>query len=134
MLLQIAVQIGVVFAKVARYDYPQAWPSLFSDLLAKLQSADMLTTRRVYLVLHHILKELSTKRLAGDQRNFAEVRPPFSQDSIPSLVTPANSTRRMHWDNASTGLRALVPCYGCVAFAARLHTYKCLLGLRGGRR
>lgn len=42
-------------------------------LLQKLQSPDVLTTQRVYLVLNQTLKELSTKRLAADQRNFAEV-------------------------------------------------------------
>ncbi len=30
--------------------------------------------RRVYLILHHVLKELSSKRLIADQKNFAEVR------------------------------------------------------------
>jgi len=30
--------------------------------------------RRVYFVMHHVLKELSSKRLAADQKNFAEVR------------------------------------------------------------
>lgn len=29
--------------------------------------------RRVYLVLHHVLKELSSKRLAADQRAFSEI-------------------------------------------------------------
>ena len=32
-----------------------------------------MAARRVYLVLHHILKELSSKRLVADQRNFAQV-------------------------------------------------------------
>jgi len=48
-------------------------PELFPTLLQKLQSPDVLTTQRVYLVLNQTLKELSTKRLAADQRNFAEV-------------------------------------------------------------
>lgn len=48
-------------------------PQLFPTLLQKLQSPDVLTTQRVYLVLNQTLKELSTKRLAADQRNFAEV-------------------------------------------------------------
>lgn len=72
-LMQFAVQIAVVIAKIARVDYPRQWPSLFSDLLGKLDSSDTLTTRRTYLVLHHVLKELSSKRLAPDQRAFAEV-------------------------------------------------------------
>jgi len=29
--------------------------------------------RRVYLILHHVLKELSSKRLVADQKNFAEI-------------------------------------------------------------
>lgn len=49
-------------------------PELFPALLQKLQSPDVLLTQRVYLVLNQTLKELSTKRLAADQRNFAEVR------------------------------------------------------------
>jgi hypothetical protein len=38
-----------------------------------LQGADGLATKRIYLVLHHVLKELSSKRLVADQKNFAEV-------------------------------------------------------------
>ena len=34
---QLAVQVAVVFGKVARHDFPRAWPTLFADLLAKLQ-------------------------------------------------------------------------------------------------
>lgn len=36
------------------------------------QGPNQLVQRRVYLVLHHILKELSSKRLAADQRNFEQ--------------------------------------------------------------
>jgi len=32
--LQIAVQVALLIAKAARFDFPQQWPSLFSDLLA----------------------------------------------------------------------------------------------------
>ena len=73
---QIAVQTAVVLAKVGRLDFPKAWPSLFTDLLGRLQAASeagsngTLSARRCYLALHHILKELSTKRLAADQRTF----------------------------------------------------------------
>jgi hypothetical protein len=38
-----------------------------------LQGGSTLIVRRVYYILHHILKELSSKRLAADQRAFAEV-------------------------------------------------------------
>eukprot|EP00951_Prasinocladus_malaysianus_P018959 scaffold152887_cov21-Prasinocladus_malaysianus.AAC.1 len=71
--VQIAVQIAVIFAKIARHDYPREWPSLFSDLLGRLSGGDLLLQRRIYLVFHHALKELSSKRLTADQKNFAEV-------------------------------------------------------------
>lgn len=70
---QFAVQIAVIFTKVARVDYPRYWPSLIDDLLGVLSGGDMLRRRRGYLVLHHVLKELSSKRLASDQRTFAQV-------------------------------------------------------------
>ncbi|EFJ44088.1 hypothetical protein VOLCADRAFT_95713 [Volvox carteri f. nagariensis] len=69
----IAVQVALVYAKVARFDYPAEWPGLFSDLMLNLGSANPLTVRRVYLILHHVLKELSSKRLVADQANFAQV-------------------------------------------------------------
>ncbi len=39
-----------------------------------VQGSSQLAQRRVYLVLHHILKELASKRLAADQRNFEQAR------------------------------------------------------------
>ena len=65
--------MAVLFAKIARVDYPRYWPSLIDDLLGVLSGGDALRRRRGYLVLHHVLKELSSKRLAADQRNFAQV-------------------------------------------------------------
>ncbi|KAG2485576.1 hypothetical protein HYH03_015738 [Edaphochlamys debaryana] len=70
---QIAVQVALVYAKVARFDYPSEWPGLFSDLMANLGAGNPLTVRRVYLILHHVLKELSSKRLVADQAQFAQV-------------------------------------------------------------
>lgn len=90
---KIAVQVALVVAKIARADFPREWPSLVPDLLARASggnaggagaggaassasatAAAALAARRAYLVLHHVLKELASKRLAADQRSFAEVR------------------------------------------------------------
>ncbi|KAJ7540520.1 hypothetical protein O6H91_10G020100 [Diphasiastrum complanatum] len=70
---QVAMQLALLISKIARFDYPREWPELFPSLLQKLQSPIALLTQRVYTVLNQILKELSTKRLAADQRNFAEI-------------------------------------------------------------
>lgn len=50
------------------------------------QGASTLNVRRVYFTLHHVLKELSSKRLAADQRAFAEV----------SAVRSARAATRLH--------------------------------------
>lgn len=81
--MQIAVQTALVVAKAARFDYPRDWPSLFNDLLGQVHGGDKLTVRRVYFVLHHVLKELSSKRLVADQKNFAEVGQAADQQTMP---------------------------------------------------
>ena len=48
-------------------------PDLLSVLAQQLESADVLASHRVFMVLFRTLKELSTKRLAVDQKNYAEV-------------------------------------------------------------
>ena len=45
---------------------------LSGDLLGRLNGHGAVAARRVYLMLHHVLKELASKRLAADQRNFAQ--------------------------------------------------------------
>ncbi|GLT55700.1 hypothetical protein SLA2020_287960 [Shorea laevis] len=70
---QIAQMLAVLISKIARFDYPREWPELFSILAQQLQSADVLTSHRIFMILFRTLKELSTKRLTADQRNFAEI-------------------------------------------------------------
>ena len=53
--------------------YALCRPGLFPGLLGQLTTADGLATQRIYLTLHHLLKELASKRLAADQKNFAEI-------------------------------------------------------------
>ncbi|KAG4164110.1 hypothetical protein ERO13_D01G216126v2 [Gossypium hirsutum] len=70
---QIAQMLAVLISKIARFDYPREWPELFSFLAQQLPSADVLTSHRIFMILFRTLKELSTKRLTADQRNFAEI-------------------------------------------------------------
>jgi hypothetical protein len=42
---QIAVQVALVVAKIARSDYPRDWPTLVSDLLSRAQGGSTLTVR-----------------------------------------------------------------------------------------
>ncbi|XP_028794935.1 importin-11 [Neltuma alba] len=74
---QIAQMLAVLISKIARIDYPKEWPDIFSVLAHQLQSADVLASHRIFMILFRTLKELSTKRLTSDQRNFAEISSHF---------------------------------------------------------
>ncbi|XP_074268667.1 uncharacterized protein LOC141592022 isoform X3 [Silene latifolia] len=74
---KIALILAVLISKIARFDYPKEWPDLFTILAQQLQSADVLSSHRIFLILFRILKELSTKRLTSDQRNYAEISSHF---------------------------------------------------------
>ncbi|KDD75203.1 hypothetical protein H632_c812p1, partial [Helicosporidium sp. ATCC 50920] len=76
---QLAVQLALVVAKMARQDGVRGWPQLCPELLQRLDSAAPAAAARLQLTLHHVLKELSSKRLMTDQAEFrsltAEVLP-----------------------------------------------------------
>nr|CAD7589784.1 unnamed protein product [Timema genevievae] len=70
---QVATQIAVLISKVARLDCPREWPELVPCLLTAVKSDSALVQHRALLVLHHVVKTLSSKRLAGDRRLFQEL-------------------------------------------------------------
>lgn len=69
-----ALQVALAIAKIARQDYPNTWPTLLEQLLGPIiqGSADDLTSRRIWMTLHHVAKQLATKRLPVDKRNFQQ--------------------------------------------------------------
>ena len=70
---QIAIQIAIALSKIGRVEYPKEWPQLFDMLLLRLQGDNELVLKRTYMALYLLLKELSSKRLAIDQKNFDEL-------------------------------------------------------------
>ncbi|XP_066152603.1 importin-11 [Euwallacea fornicatus] len=69
---QIAVQRAVIISKIARMDCPKDWPEVFPTLLQAVESSETLVQHRALLTLHHVVKAISSKRLAGDRRQFEE--------------------------------------------------------------
>lgn len=69
---QIATQLAVLVSKVARIDCPKDWPELFPTLLQAIESNDRLIQLRALLMLHHVVKTLSSKRLAIDRKFFQD--------------------------------------------------------------
>ncbi|XP_043919759.1 importin-11 [Protopterus annectens] len=70
---QIATQIAVLIAKVARLDCPRQWPELIPTLLESVKVQDELHQHRVLLTFYHVTKTLASKRLAADRKLFAEL-------------------------------------------------------------
>uniref|UniRef100_A0A8C6JXT3 Importin-11 n=1 Tax=Melopsittacus undulatus TaxID=13146 RepID=A0A8C6JXT3_MELUD len=70
---QIATQISVLIAKVARVDCPRQWPELIPTLLESVKVQDDLQQHRALLTLYHVTKTLASKRLAADRKLFYDL-------------------------------------------------------------
>lgn len=70
---QVATQLAVLIAKIARVDCPREWPDLLPALFEAVKSSDQLVQHRTLLTLHHVIKQLASKRLAADRRTFQEL-------------------------------------------------------------
>ncbi|ELU06029.1 hypothetical protein CAPTEDRAFT_149791 [Capitella teleta] len=70
---QIATQISVLIAKIARLDCPHAWSDLLPFLLNAVKADDTLVQDRALLTLHHVIKALASKRLACDRKVFEQL-------------------------------------------------------------
>ncbi|XP_072920613.1 importin-11 isoform X2 [Hemitrygon akajei] len=70
---QIATQIGVLIAKVARLDCPRNWPELIPTLLESVRVHDDLRQHRALLAFYHVTKTLASKKLVADKKLFQEL-------------------------------------------------------------
>ncbi|XP_065567259.1 importin-11-like [Artemia franciscana] len=87
---QIATQLGVLIGKIARYDVPHDWPELLPALIVGIQSEDSLIQERALFTLHHVIKSLASKRLAGDRKSF--------QNLADQLLVPMLEVWNVHLD------------------------------------
>ncbi|XP_073979099.1 importin-11-like [Rhodnius prolixus] len=70
---QIARHFAILTSKIARYDCPRQWPELIPTLMEAIKSEDGIVQHRSLLILHQVVKVLSSKRLTGDRRMFQEL-------------------------------------------------------------
>ncbi|XP_078253475.1 importin-11 isoform X2 [Rhinoraja longicauda] len=70
---QIAIQIGVLIAKIARLDCPRNWPELIPTLLESVRVQDDLCQHRALLAFYHVTKTLASKKLVADKKLFQEL-------------------------------------------------------------
>lgn len=70
---QLAIQLAVLIAKIARYDCPKQWELLVPTLVQVIGSEDSLIQHRALLTFHQVIKTLASKRLLADKRIFQEL-------------------------------------------------------------
>ncbi|XP_050322482.1 importin-11 [Bactrocera neohumeralis] len=75
---QVALQIAVLIARIARIDCPRDWPELIPQLVKQLQmcaqsDGDAGEQQRVLLILHHVIKALASRRMMAEKRVFEEL-------------------------------------------------------------
>ncbi|XP_069491668.1 importin-11 [Ambystoma mexicanum] len=70
---QIATQMAVLIAKVARLDCPRHWPELVPALLEAVRAEEALRQHRALLTFYHVTKILASKRLAADKKLFRDL-------------------------------------------------------------
>jgi len=80
-------QVYIVFF---RYDVPHDWPELLPALIVGIQSEDSLIQERALFTLHHVIKSLASKRLAGDRKSF--------QNLADQLLVPMLEVWNVHLD------------------------------------
>jgi hypothetical protein len=73
----IAKQMGVIVAKIARTDWPQDWPCLFPHLLQAVQESTGLARMRALMYLHASVKELSARVVGPTRKHLSDAAPPM---------------------------------------------------------
>jgi hypothetical protein len=81
---KVATQSALVVARIVRFDYPRVWSDIMPLIAQAVEQnmpaqplGDNAAGIQVTRVLHHCLKELSTKRLLQDKKAFFQVAPAF---------------------------------------------------------
>ncbi|XP_022652295.1 importin-11-like [Varroa jacobsoni] len=67
---QLALQVSLVIAKIARYDVPTDWQPLVPFLMSNLDSP---AGYQASLALYHVVKTLTTKRMLHDRHMFYDL-------------------------------------------------------------
>lgn len=75
----VAKQNTVATARLARLDYPNDWPDLINEIFSKIAQVqnEPKVLLRYLLMLHQIIKSLSSLRISSARANFHEVRNQF---------------------------------------------------------
>ncbi|KAH3671814.1 hypothetical protein WICMUC_004532 [Wickerhamomyces mucosus] len=79
----LQIQIGEAIAVIADSDFPEKWPTLVDDLVAKLSKDDMITNKGVLTVAHSIFKRW--RPLFRSDELFLEIKLVLDKFAVPFL-------------------------------------------------
>ncbi|KAH3687870.1 hypothetical protein WICPIJ_001163 [Wickerhamomyces pijperi] len=79
----LQVQIGETISLIADSDFPDKWPTLIDDFVAKISEDDMYTNKGVLIVAHSIFKRW--RPLFRSDELFLEIKLVLSKFSVPFL-------------------------------------------------
>ena len=69
---KILLQLAICASKIARCDWPERWPTLFSDLFEVYEfNKDLIKQRRILYILHECVRELSEKNMPQTKSSLA---------------------------------------------------------------
>ena len=92
---RLALQISIVIGKITRFEYPHDWPDVISSTLEELRSAlragNFVHLSRIFLILLHIIKVLSSAKLLRHRTSLQSVAPDIVE-SISSIYMEKTNT------------------------------------------
>eukprot|EP00727_Mastigamoeba_balamuthi_P001674 m51a1_g11503 hypothetical protein (971) ;mRNA; f:6860-11246 len=69
----LGVQMAVALSRVARHDFPHAWPALLADLHASVTASSGSGSPEPILAVYYVTKALASRRLPSDKAHFRSI-------------------------------------------------------------
>lgn len=115
----LAVQNAHSVAKIARYDFPSEWPTLFDDCAKSLtdfaiKNDDLISTNNLLVILGRIIKSIAAVRI-GRSRHALQSKAPVIMDPLINIYVAL--FRR--W-TSSAELDSMQVCYNCLKTLRRI--------------
>lgn len=116
---QLSIQNAHLVSRIARFDFPAEWPSLFDDIVNRLHTAvfvddNMVVVDNLLIMLNQVLKAVSMVRI-GRARHALQTKAPLI---LPVLVKLYH--RYFHLWSSSLDLSVMEVCYLCLKNLRRL--------------
>ncbi|CAN3373077.1 importin beta-like protein Kap120p [Diutina rugosa] len=115
----LSVHNATAVAKIARFDFPSEWPTLFDDIERLLEQLvfdqnDMVATNNLLIILNRVIKSVSTVRI-GRSRHAMQAK----ASTVVTLLVKLYTKFFTSWA-ASLDLKLMEVCYSCLKCLRRI--------------